>query len=186
TTCQRTFAGLKKGSRVQGTGRSFGVGQVQIDQVKAFLCIGQELRAVFHLNLYTPVIKRPLVNGLQVLAGHLDHFPLQLNQRDSLQAGVLQQLFQGSTIPTAHNQGTAWIRVSHSGRVNQTFVVEELFGLGSHHATVQAQGLTQGFGTQQLQTLKSSLALQQALGEAKAVQCILIQVFRQQDRKSVV
>src|SRR5690606_16925578 len=45
---------------------------------------------------------------------------------------------------------------------------------------IQTQGGTQGFGTQQLQALKGGLALEQALGKAKAIQGVFVQVFSQQ------
>ena len=79
----------------------------------------------------------------EMLLGDLDHFPVEFDQDDLFDRGVLERFLCGSAVAAADDQDALRRRVRGQRRVHQRLVVDELFALGGHETAVEAKELAE-------------------------------------------
>jgi hypothetical protein len=145
----------------KGPAGGFGVRQVQQHEVIPLPRAPDEDCTILAEHPHPRIAQRAAVDGDQLLACHLYHLLIDVDQRHLPDARVLQHLLRSASVPATQDQHLLRRRVRDRSGMDQGLVVEELVGLGGHEAAVEHQqefaAVLQSFephaGTQRSQTL---------------------------------
>lgn len=135
------FQELKVGLLEEGLGGALGVGGVSDDDVKGVLVLGKELEAVANVDSDTGVLE---TNGevLEVLLGDTGDGLVNVTKHGGLNALVLDDLTEDTTVTTANDENLLGVGVRVEGKVGDHLLVGELVALGDLDGTVENENVT--------------------------------------------
>ena len=95
--------------------RSDGIGEVKKQQVVLLVASTQPRPAVREVQCHAAVAKRAIVDSVQVPARQLDDRQIQFNERDPLDAAVLEQLAQRAAVSAADDRHVYGLQIATAG-----------------------------------------------------------------------
>lgn len=135
---QRIVKKLKVGLLEEGLGGTLGVGGVGDDNIELVLVVLEELEAVADVLPGLGVLEADAHAG-QVLLGDTDDGLVNVAEDGLLDALVLDDLTEDTTVAAANDQDLLGVRVRVHGEVGDHLLVGELIALGALDDVVQDQ-----------------------------------------------
>lgn len=131
----------KVGLLEERLGGTLGVRRVSDDDIKGVLVLSKELETIANVDSDTGVVESSS-HLREELLGNTGHSLVNVTKNSLLDASVLDDLTENTTITTANDKDLLGIRVRVKSKMSNHLLVSELVTLGGLNSTIQNKNVT--------------------------------------------